>query len=157
MMAPHDWGHPRSSYRGHSSPGFSFLETLIAASILLVLATSIIAAGLRSRRQVDYEEVRRRAIVIGQERFETIRSRFSFDDITKGRIDTTIVLDGTTFALRSRVSEGADLAAADSLDPFIKFVTDTVIWESMGWNSGQILQRRVVMGTYYFGGFLEGP
>lgn len=137
--------------------GFSVLELLIAGMILTVLGASIVAAGARSRKNIDYEEVRRRAIVLCQARFETVRAEFSFDDIVPANLDTTITLDGTTFTLRSHVAQGSEPASPDTLDDFIKFVSDTVAWDAQGWNTGQIVRRRVVMGTYFFGGFLEGP
>jgi type II secretory pathway pseudopilin PulG len=149
---------PAPTRWGGRSPesGFSLIELTIAAFILLVLAASIVAAGLGSRRQLDYEEVRRRALSIGQERFETLRARFAFDDIVKAQVDTTITFDGTVFTLRSNVTEGTDPAGPDTLDPFVKFVSDTVYWNALSADGSVTVRRRVVLGTYIFGGFLEG-
>jgi Tfp pilus assembly protein PilV len=131
--------------------GFSLTETIVAAFIMIVLALSIIDAGLRSRRQIDYDEVRRRAVSIGQERLETVRAQFRFDEILKARIDTTITSDGTLFTIRSRVTKGYNPVTADSLEALVKFVTDTVSW-TVPHPAGGTLKRSVVMSTYFYGG-----
>ena len=141
--------------------GFSILETIIAAFILVILATAIVTAGLKSRTHIDYEEVRRRAIAIGQERFEKIRAEFKYEEIVpvpilpgaRG-IDTTITLDGATYDLTSTVSNGFDPLQGDppdSLEDYVKFVTGTVEWTAIG-TSGQSVRRKVVMSTYFFRG-----
>jgi prepilin-type N-terminal cleavage/methylation domain-containing protein len=143
---------PRNATR--SQAGFTLLETIIAALILVVLAAAIVSAGLKSRYQIDYEEVRRRAIAIGQERFETIRAQFRYDDIDPAVIDTTITLDGATYDLDSHMTLGADSVLAapdDSLEDYVKFVTNTVSWTARG-ASGQTVRRKVVMSTYFFRG-----
>lgn len=137
----------RLSTRRISERGFSLLETLVAAFILVVLGTTIVTTGLKSRTQIDYEEVRRRAIAIAQERLEKVRASFDYDDITKAEIDTVIALDGTTFTLRSGVRNGV---AADSTIDDAKSVVDTVSWVATG--GGNTVTRRVVMNTIVFRG-----
>ncbi len=141
--------------------GFTILETTLAAFILVVLATAIVTAGLKSRTHIDYEEVRRRAIAIGQERFETIRAQFRYDDIIKANIDTTIVdtrnNPPVSFEIRSEVTDGFDPlrddqdSPPDSLEQFVKFVNDTVFWDATG-TGGQTVRRKVAMSTYFFRG-----
>jgi type II secretory pathway pseudopilin PulG len=127
----------------HREAGFSLVETLVAAFILIVLGTAIVTTGLKSRTQIDYEEVRRRALGIAQERLETIRASFDFGDVTKAKIDTTITLDGTTFTLRSGVQVGVPTDDA-------KTVADTVSWSATG--GGKTITRRVVLHTIVFRG-----
>ncbi len=137
--------------------GFSILETIVAAFILVILATAIVTAGLKSRTHIDYEEVRRRAIAIGQERFETIRAQFPYTAIVAANIDTTITLDGATYDLESIVTDGFDpvldeqSSPPDTLEDFVKFVTNTVEWTATG-TGGQTVRRKVVMSTYFFRG-----
>lgn len=145
----------RATRRGEA--GFSLLELIIASLILVILATAIIEAGLRSRNQIDYEEVRRRAITIGQERFETMRAQFDYDSIATRNIDTVIVdnMGGngppTTFALTSRMHRGHLDIVADSLEDYVKFVSATVSWEAQGLD-GATATRQVVLNTFFFRG-----
>jgi Tfp pilus assembly protein PilV len=142
---------PSPPNRRRLEAGFSLTETIVAGFILIVLATSIVEAGLRSRRQFDYDEVRRRAVSIGQERLETVRAQFRFDDIVKARIDTTITSDGTLFTIRSRVTKGYNPVTADSLEGLVKFVTDTVSWTAVT-PAGGTVKSTVLMSTYFYGG-----
>lgn len=139
MIQPPPLGKPE----GNSKAGFSVLETLIAAFILIVLGTAIVTTGLKSRSQIDHEEVRRRAVLLAQERLETVRASFDYVDVIPAEIDTTIVLDGTTYTLRSAVKDS--VPTDDS-----KSVADTVRWTATG--GGKTITRRVVMHTVIFRG-----
>lgn len=130
------------------SDGFSLLEVIVATFILGILATAIITTGVRSRRQIDYDEVRRGAIAVAEERLETVRGSFAFDDIVPSNIDTTVVLDGTSFTLSSVVEDGIVPGSADSLDDYMKTVTDTVSWVET--RAGANVTRRVTMSTAVF-------
>ena len=144
----------RRTARRRSEAGFTILETVIAAFILVILAVSIVSAGLRSRRNIDYEETRRQAIAIGQEHLESLRAQADYDtvadrDFTVSLVDPPRTL---TFDVRSRVTQGYDPINPDSLDDFVKFVTDEVLWTARGWNAGQTARRKIVMSTYLFRG-----
>jgi type II secretory pathway pseudopilin PulG len=136
--------------RRRASGGFSLLETLIAAFILVILGTAIVTTGLKSRTQIDYEEVRRRAILIAQERLETVRASFDYDDVVTAKIDTAIVLEGTTFTLRSAVKDTIPAIGGVAETDDAKAVTDTVRWVATG--GGKSVTRRVVMSTIVFRG-----
>jgi len=138
--------------------GFSVLETLIAAVILVILGTAIVTTGLKSRTQIDYEEVRRRAILLAQERLETVRATFPYDSITATSVGATVTLDGTTFTIKGGVIDpvpaytgGTDtLSVSDDA----KAVSDTVSWTATGGSPGALktVTRRVVMNTIIFRG-----
>lgn len=125
------------------SRGVTLLETLIAAFILIVFGSAIVTTGLKSRTQIDYEEVRRRAIALAQQRLETVRGTFDFDDVTKANIDTVVTLDGTTFTIKSGVT--SSFPTDDT-----KAVRDTVSWVATG--GGKSVTRRVIMHTIVFRG-----
>lgn len=131
--------------------GFSVFDVLLAVIILVVLGTALVEATYRSRAQLDYEEVRRRAILIAQERLETARSDYDFDLITKAALDTTITMEGTLFTIGTEVGIGIDPEDADSLDDYMKTVSDTVSWIATN-QQGDQLTRRVTMKTVIFRG-----
>ena len=144
--------------RGTSEPGkrgtsgFSIFDVLLATIILVVLGTALVSATYRSRAQLDYEEVRRRAILIAQERLEWVRADFDFDAITADTIATTINMENTTFTITADVGIGIDPANADSLDDYMKTVTDTVSWAATTPEGTASVTRRVTMKTVIFRG-----
>lgn len=127
--------------------GFSVLETLIAAFILIVLGTAIVTTGLKSRTQIDHEEVRRRAIALAQERLETVRATIPYDSLTATRISDAVTVDGTTFTHRGGVIGGI---VADPTVDDAKSIADTVSWTATG--GGNSITRRVIMHTIVFRG-----
>lgn len=138
--------------RMRGTSGFSILDVLLATIILVVLGTALVSATYRSRAQLDYEEVRRRAILIAQERLEWVRADFDFDDITADTIATTIIADRDTFRITADVGIGIDPANADSLDDYMKTVTDTVAWRATTPEGTDSITRRVTMKTVIFRG-----
>lgn len=131
--------------------GFSIFDVLLATIILVVLGTALVSATYRSRAQLDYEEVRRRAILLAQERLETVRSDFDFDLIDKALLDTTITMEGTSFDIATEVGVGIDPAGDDSLDDYMKTVSDTVSWVAET-PEGDVVTRSVTMKTVIFRG-----
>ena len=73
--------------------GFSLLEVLIAAFLLLIVFYGVTQYYIRGRTQIDYEENRRRATAIAQARLDGIRRDYRYDDvITRAWPDTTYVI-----------------------------------------------------------------
>jgi type II secretory pathway pseudopilin PulG len=74
--------------------GFSLLEVMIAAFLLIIVFFGLAQIYTRSRTQIDYEEDRRKATAVAQARLDGIRRDYTFDTISEliGR-DTTIVSD----------------------------------------------------------------
>jgi Tfp pilus assembly protein PilV len=132
--------------------GFSIFDVLLATIILVVLGAALVSATYRSRAQLDYEEVRRRAILIAQERLEWLRADFDFDAITADTIGTTLDMDNTTFTITGWVGIGIDPEAADSLDDYMKTVSDTVSWVATTPEGTDSITRRVTMKTVIFRG-----
>ena len=101
----------RFQVRIRSEAGVTLLETLIAAVILLFVLLSMISGYTLGRINIDREEVKRKATAIAQDRLETVKSRYAhntdFDgwaQIWPDGIDTTYVVDGTTFTVASTVT-----------------------------------------------------
>jgi type II secretory pathway pseudopilin PulG len=132
--------------------GFSIFDVLLATIILVVLGTALVSATYRSRAQLDYEEVRRRAILIAQERLEWVRADIPFDRVTVDTIATTIIADKDTFRITADVGIGIDPANADSLDDYMKTVTDTVSWRATTPEGTDSITRKVTMKTVIFRG-----
>lgn len=111
--------------------GLTLLEVMIAALILLFVLLSMVSGYMLGRVNLDREEVKRRAIGLAQDRLETIRARSiasvaAWELVVPARIDTTYVLDGTTFRLTSTVDDS--LPTTPTTKPVRKTVTVNVGW-----------------------------
>ncbi len=118
--------HPVSNQRG-----LTLLEVMIAALVLLFVLLSMVSGYMLGRVNLDREEVKRRAIGLAQDRLETVRARSiasvaAWELVVPARIDTTYVLDGTTFRLTSTVDDS--LPTTPTTKPVRKTVTVNVGW-----------------------------
>src|SRR5436190_1723108 len=84
--------------------GVTLLETLIAAFILLFVLLSMISSYTLGRRDIDQEEIKRRATALAMDRLETVKSRYAnevrrivpataWDNIKEAKIDTSYTID----------------------------------------------------------------
>jgi Tfp pilus assembly protein PilV len=101
-----------------SESGLTLLETLIAAFIFLFVMLSMIKSYDLGRRDIDQEEIKRKALAVGMDRLEHVRSRYAnevhkggsaWDRIDEPYIDTTYVVDGKTFTLVSTVVDSSNI------------------------------------------------
>jgi Tfp pilus assembly protein PilV len=122
--------------------GLSLLETLIAAFILLFVMLSMITSFALGRRDVDQEEIKRKATAIAMDRLEHVRSRYAvglhspgnaWNQIAPPYIDTTYVVDGYTFTLVSIV--------ADSTEVGRKSITVDVSWTAKRHNNSAVTRK----------------
>jgi Tfp pilus assembly protein PilV len=127
-----------------SEAGLTLLETLIAAVILLFVLLSMVSAYRLGRINIDREEVKRKATAVAQDRLETLKSRYAhnFDqdgwtDIWPSEIDTTYVVDGTTFTVTSivtsNVAGGAEFGGR-------KTINLDVSWTAMRNNNTSVVR-----------------
>ncbi|MBM3317699.1 MAG: prepilin-type N-terminal cleavage/methylation domain-containing protein [Candidatus Eisenbacteria bacterium] len=101
--------HPRAR-RGER--GFSLLEVLVAAFLLLIVFFGLAQFYMRGRRQMMYEEDRRRATAVAQARLDGIRREYSYDrlSVMDGTgltpTDTTYTVDSRRFTVAHVVTKG---------------------------------------------------
>lgn len=123
--------------RVRSERGLTLLETLIAAFILLFVMLTMITSYTLGRINIDREEVKRKAVGLAQDRLEQVKARFPWTDLTAAKIDTSYTVDGTTFNLRSTLTDSASVR---------KNVLVTVSWTTRRSN-GTSLTRSVQAST----------
>jgi type II secretory pathway pseudopilin PulG len=87
--------------------GFSLLEVLIAASLLIIVFYGITQYYIRGRTQIDYEENRRKATAVAQNRLDGIRRDYTYD--------TLPALNGTTanFVVENKTYQVTHTIATD--------------------------------------------
>jgi prepilin-type N-terminal cleavage/methylation domain-containing protein len=61
--------------------GFSLLEVLVASFLLIIVFFGLAQLHARGRRQIDYEEDRRKATGVLQSRLDGIRRDYTFDTL----------------------------------------------------------------------------
>ena len=122
------FGRFRKSGRRRAEEGFSLLEVLIAAFLLLIVFYGVTQYYVRGRTQIDYEENRRRATAIAQDRLDGIRRDYRYDHlITRARPwpDTTFVIVDSGASRSYRVSHEVTPGAPE---PEATTLTVTVNW-----------------------------
>jgi prepilin-type N-terminal cleavage/methylation domain-containing protein len=121
--------------------GFSLVEVMVAAVLLLIVFYGISQYYVRGRTQLDFEENRRKATAIGEARLDGIRRDFRYDDLTtlNGR-DTTYVLENKNFRVSHTVTVDTPEAQATT-------VTITVNWTERvaGNNVARSLQATTIL------------
>jgi Tfp pilus assembly protein PilV len=120
---PRRCGHrPRES-------GFALLEVFVAAILLIIVFLGLAQTYWRGRREIDYEEDRRKATAVLQARFDGIRRDYRYRDLPlldstrPVQTDTTYVVDGRNFIVSHSVTQGVPEPQATTL-------TFTVTWKA---------------------------
>ena len=106
------------------SRGFTLLEVMIAAVILIIVFYGLTQYYVLGRKQLDFEEQRRRALVVAQARLDEVK-RWHYDYVTSldgASSDTTITVDGTEFTVDL-------IVAAQTPTVYSSTVTAHVAWE----------------------------
>jgi hypothetical protein len=105
--------------------GFSVVETLIAAVLLLIVFFMMAQAYTRGRVLLDHEEDRRRATAVLQARLDGIRRDFTYDNLgSLAGSDTTYVVDDLAYTVSHQVLVGTPEVHATTL-------TLTVTWNAV--------------------------
>jgi len=113
--------------------GFTLIEVMVSAVILLLVFFGLANVFSMSRRQLVQEEDRRNATAVAQARLETLRRDYNNRDLPGlAGNDTTYVVDGRDFVVSHAV-------AADTPENRATTVTVMVSWSSN--YSGSILNR----------------
>ena len=115
---------PHAKMRTWASGGFSLIETLIAAFLLLIVFFLLAQAYSRGRVQLNYEEDRRRATEVLQARLDGIRRDVRYDDLVAlAGTDTTYVVDNRAYTVSHQLQAGTPEAQSTTL-------TLTVTWNA---------------------------
>jgi prepilin-type N-terminal cleavage/methylation domain-containing protein len=108
--------------RPADSRGFTLLETMIAAVLLLVVFFALAQTYTRGRTQVDYEEDRRVATEVAQMRLDGLRRDYRYDDLPAlAGSDTTYVVGRRRYTVSHEVTPGSPEDQATT-------ITITVSW-----------------------------
>ncbi len=110
--------------RVRSDRGFTLVEVMVSAVILLLVFFGLANVYSASRRQLVHEEDRRNATAIAQARMESLRRDYDNRDLPNlVDNDTTYVVEGRNFVV-------AHAVAPDSPEDRATTVTITVSWSS---------------------------
>jgi Tfp pilus assembly protein PilV len=96
--------------------GLTALEVLVAAFLVLIVFFGLAQFYTRGRRHLGYEEDRRKATAVAQDRIDGIRRDYTFDEIPLLHLtDTVYVVDGKSFTVLHSVTEDVDTLQAWNL------------------------------------------
>jgi type II secretory pathway pseudopilin PulG len=129
--------------------GFTLLEVMIAAIILIIVMYALAQYYWRGRKQVDFEEHRRVATAVGQARLDDLRRRNYGTLGTYGGTDTTFVVDGRSYKVALNVTTASPVTDATT-------VTATVEW-ALGINPGAASDKRTAQITTIIGRVVPAP
>jgi Tfp pilus assembly protein PilV len=119
--------------------GFSLLETLVAAFLLIFVFFGLAQIYYRGRVQLGFEEDRRKATAVAQARLDGIRRDFAYDDLPAlAGTDTTYTVDNRTYTVSHAV-------AAETPEPKATTITLTVTWQAIV--RGNPIDRTLVVTT----------
>jgi len=105
--------------------GFTLIEVMVAAVVLLLVYFGAAQYAARSRTQMDLDESRRVASSIARARLESLRREESFDTLaTLAGRDTTYIVGTRNYAVTHAVQAGVP-------ETFASTVTVTVGWNKL--------------------------
>ena len=111
--------------RRRCQSGFTLVEVFVAGFLLLVVMFGLAQVYAKGRTQIDFEEDRRKATAVAQDRMDAIRRDFVYDDL--GTLDGAVVgypIDGNTFTVTHAVTVGAPEGQSTTIDL-------TVTWNAL--------------------------
>jgi prepilin-type N-terminal cleavage/methylation domain-containing protein len=115
--------------------GFTLLEVLIAAFLLLVVFSGLTQVYVRGRSQVDYEEDRRKATAVLQSQLDAIRQDHAYDELP-ALTDVAYQVDGRRFVVRHAVQ-------LDTPEPQAATIEMTVTWQAR--KASGVVPRQMTM------------
>jgi prepilin-type N-terminal cleavage/methylation domain-containing protein len=121
----------RGAFRGRARgrDGFTLIEVMVAAFLLLIVLLGVTQLYVRSRTHLDYEEDRRKATAVAELRLDALRRDFRYDDLAGlDGSDTTYVSDGRNYTI-SHAIRPYEGALDDSIQATL--VKLTVSWNAM--------------------------
>ena len=97
--------------------GFSIVEVVIAVLLLSLVFMGLSQTYSRGRRQINYEEDRRKATAITQGHFDGIRRDLTYEDLPSlDGTATTYVVDDRTFTITHAVTTATPEPLATTID-----------------------------------------
>jgi len=105
--------------------GFTLVEVMVATFLLVVVFAGLTAIYTRGRTQMDYEEDRRKATAVLQDRFDTIRPQYRFTTLEtlNGSPPVLYMVDNKRFTVGHLVVVGEPETQAAT-------ITLTVAWDA---------------------------
>jgi len=105
----------RAPRRGQD--GFSIVEVVIAVLLLSLVFMGLSQTYSRGRRQINYEEDRRKATALTQGHLDGLRRDLSYDDLPSlDGTSTTYVIDNRTYVVSHVVTQGSPEVLATTVD-----------------------------------------
>jgi type II secretory pathway pseudopilin PulG len=84
--------------------GVTLLEVLIAAILLIIIFFGLAQYYTRGRTHLNYEEDRRKATAVAQDRIDGIRRDYSYDGLMSlNGTDTTYVVDQRDYIVKHEI------------------------------------------------------
>lgn len=119
--------------------GLTLLEVLIAAILIVIIFFGLAQYYARGRKHLGYEEDRRKATAVAQDRIDGIRRDYSFDDLMSlnGK-DTTYVVDNRTYVVSHTVLPNTPEDQATTLQITVNWDVDV---------SGTVYERNLEVTT----------
>jgi type II secretory pathway pseudopilin PulG len=126
--------------------GFSLLEVMIAGVILILVFWGLMQFAVRGRTQVDFEEDRRKATAVGQQRIEEARRwTYAYLEALDGTaVDTAMTVDGQDYTVSLAVNPDDEPPPAND---DISVVKVGVIWDRRTLDSGTVVPDTLWLTT----------
>ena len=83
--------------------GFTLIEVMVSSFLLMIVFFGLAQTYSRGRRQMGYEEDRRKATAVLQARVDCLRRDYSYDTLPS-LTDTTYVVGNESYTVRHSVS-----------------------------------------------------
>lgn len=129
--------------------GFTLLEVMIAAILILLLFYGLARVHASARAQMGLQEHRRVAAMVLQSHFESIRRDYDYDSLDDlDGAEETVELEGRTYTVSSEISVGVPEDQATTIEvevawteevggsPIPRSVTGTTILaRGLAWNN----------------------
>ncbi|MCK4412102.1 MAG: hypothetical protein KAY32_01025 [Candidatus Eisenbacteria sp.] len=141
VLKPPHFGVLRRTKGTQGREGFSLLEILIAAFLLVIVFFGLAQTYWRGRVQLGYEEDRRKATAVAQLRLDGIRRDYSYDDLTSlDGITVTEQVDNRTYSMAHAITPGPESQSAT--------VHLTVTWQADvgGTSVDRTLEATTILG-----------
>lgn len=106
-----------------NAPGFTLVELMVAAFLILVVFFSVAQVYMYGRRQMVYEEDRRRASEVLESRMEALRRDYTYDGLPAlNNTSVSFTVDGRTYTIAQTVTGESPQANATTVKLVVSWV-----------------------------------